>query len=234
LKDAKSPPATGAEGATLVAHLQQRREQERSRLSRMLHRDVSGTLAAARMDLSRIAGRVTDEEVQEQVRRVDHLLDQVIRDARREMQRLHPALLDHFGLPSAIRHLVEETCRARNVRYTVTLDETLDGVRPEILIATFRLVETLLGDGSEVPGIVEFTARLAARREGYVLELSRVPSERSPDSGDDVRADDLGALRTWLRTLGVTWLESSQGERLVVELRIPRPVKAAVSETPAG
>jgi hypothetical protein len=107
-------------------------------------------------------------------------------------------------------------------------------VRPEILIATFRLVETLLGDGSEVPGIVEFTARLAARREGYVLELSRVPSERSPDSGDDVRADDLGALRTWLRTLGVTWLESSQGERLVVELRIPRPVKAAVSETPAG
>jgi signal transduction histidine kinase len=216
---------------SLVAHVQQRREEERSRLSRMLHHDVSGMLAAARMDLSRVSARVTDDEIQEQLRRIDHLLEQVIRDARREMQRLHPALLDHFGLPLALRHLVEETCRAQDVRYTMTLDETLDGANPDLLIAAFRLVETLLGDGT---GLTEFTARLGTRRDGYVLELVRVAA--GPDAGVAARRDDVDALKAWMRTLGAGWIESAQDERSTIEVRIPRqPVVPAVqSETPAG
>lgn len=234
VKEPKSPSsgAIGAEGAALVGHLQRRREQERARLSRMLHHDVSGMLAAARMDLSRVSARVADEETQEQLRRVDHLIEQVIRDARREMQRLHPALLDHFGLALALRHLVEENCRARDVRYTVTLDETLDGVEPAILIATFRLVEALLGEGAT---LAEFTARLATRRDGYVLELMYEPAEGAV--ADAERTGDLHALRTWLRSLGATWLESAQGERSTIELRIPRKVEAATRpkiETPGG
>ena len=222
-------PAIGAEGAALVAHVQQRREEERSRLSRMLHHDVSGMLAAARMDLSRVSSRVTDDDTQDQLRRIDHLLEQVIRDARREMQRLHPALLDHFGLPLAIRHLVEETCRAQDVRYAVALDETLDGVDQEILIAVFRLGESLLADGS---GLAEFTAKLAARRDGYVLELTRVPS--GPQDGEATRTDDMDALRTWLRSLGAAWLESAQGDRSIIELRIPRRNPVPKNETPGG
>lgn len=222
-------PAIGAEGAALVAHVQQRREEERSRLSRMLHHDVSGMLAAARMDLSRVSSRVTDDDTQEQLRRIDHLLEQVIRDARREMQRLHPALLDHFGLPLALRHLVEETCRAKDVRYAVALDETLEGADPELLIAAFRMVETMLGDGS---GLTEFTAKLAARRDGYVLELTRVPA--GPPAGDTTRGDDMDALRTWLRSLGAAWLESAQGDRSIIELRIPRSNQVPKSETPGG
>lgn len=224
-----SGPAIGAEGVALVAHLQQRREQERSRLSRMLHHDVSGMLAAARMDLSRVTARVTDSDTQDQLRRVDHLLEQVIRDARREMQRLHPALLDHFGLPLAIRHLVEENCRAQDVRYSVTLDETLDGVDPEILIAAFRLVEALLDNCT---GLAEFTAKLVTRRDGYVLELMRAGTV--PQGTNEARAEDIDALRTWLRSLGAAWLESAQGERSIIELRIPRKAVARKSETPAG
>jgi signal transduction histidine kinase len=227
-----SPAAIGAEGAALVGHLQRRREQERERLSRMLHHDVSGMLAAARMDLSRVSARVGDEETQEQLRRIDHLIEQVIRDARREMQRLHPALLDHFGLALALRHLVEEHCRARDIRYTVSLDETLDGVEPAVLIATFRLVEALLG---EEVRLAEFTARLAARRDGYVLELMCEPAVGT--TADAERAGDLQALRAWLRSLGATWLESTQGQRSIIELRIPRKVEAVPRpkiETPGG
>ena len=231
MKEAKKPvsPAIGADLAALVAHVQQRREEERSRLSRMLHHDVSGMLAAARMDLSRVSARVTDDETQEQLRRIDHLLEQVIRDARREMQGLHPALLDHFGLPLALRHLVEETCRALDVRYTVALDETLEGVDPAILIAAFRMVETMLGDGS---GLMEFTAKLAGRRDGYVLELTRVPADL-PVGDAGSHADDMDALRTWLRSLGAAWLESTQGDRTIIELRLPRTNNlVSKSETP--
>lgn len=233
MKEAKLtvPPGLDADGVALVAHLQERREEERSKLSRMLHHDVAGMLAAARMDLSRASARVTDDDVQEQLRRIDQLIDQVIRDARREMQRLHPALLDHFGLPLAIRHLIEETCRGRDVRFHMQLDETLEGVEPEVLIAAFRLVETLLGDGS---GVTEFNARLAARRDGYVLELTRAGSPVAEDGTESPDTFDMEALRTWLRSLGAAWLESAQGDRSVIELRIPRRAVPPKSEAPAG
>jgi glucose-6-phosphate-specific signal transduction histidine kinase len=232
VKEAKlsSAQSLGAEGVALVAHLQQRREQERSQLARMLHHDVAGMLAAARMDLSRVSGRVADDDLQEQLRRIDHLLEQAIKDARREMQRLHPALLDHFGLPMALRHLVEETCRERELRYTVTLDESMEGVDPELMIAAFRLVETLLGDGT---GLAEFTARLAPRRDGYVLEVVRVAAGAGT-AADPAQARDLDSLRTWLRSLGATWLESNDGGKSVLELRIPRPAVARKDETPGG
>lgn len=229
LKDGKSAGAR-APGPDLVAHVQQRREVERSRLARMLHHDVSGMLAAARMDLSRVAAHVVDPELQEPLRRVDQLLDQVIRDARREMQWLHPALLDHFGLPLAIRHLVDETCRDKDVRFAMSLDETLEDVAPEVQIAVFRLVETLLGDCG---GLTEFGARLGARRDGYVLEIT-LTSDAASDDGAPALAD-LQALRTWLRALGVAWAESAQANRSSIELRIPRRSPAPVrSETPGG
>ncbi len=232
LKDGKRTGARipGADGSTLVAHVQQRREGERARLARMLHHDVSGMLAAARMDLSRVMAHVVDPELQEPLRRVDQLLDQVIHAARREMQWLHPALLDHFGLPLAIRHLVDETCRGKGVRFAMSLDETLEDVAPEVQIAAFRLVEALLGD---CRGLAEFGTRLVARRDGYVLEITLT---RDAASNDDAPAlADLEALRTWLRARGVAWADSAQANRSRVELRIPRRSPAPVrSATPGG
>ena len=230
MKDGKSSSATGASGAALVAHVQQRREAERTALSRMLHHDVAGMLAAARMDLSRLLGRVADDESQDQVRRIDQLLDQVIRDARREMQRLHPALIDHFGLPLAVRHLVEERSNAAGLRYNMSLDEVMEGVDSQVLIAAFRVVETVLADGRDY---AEFNARIAPRRDGYVLEVTATRAPGTASSPDVTRAADLDALRTWLRTLGAGWQQSISEARVTYELRLPRasaPVPVVASD----
>ena len=218
----------GTLAVALVAHVQRRLEQERMHLSRVLHHDVSGTLAAARMDLSRLMVREADEDLQAQIRRVDQLLDQVIRDARRELQRLHPALLDHFGLPLALRHLVDEACRETGVRYDLKLDAALEDVAPEVLIATFRLVETLLSD---CRGITEFELRLGSRRDGHVLEIARTGAV-DPEASAAPDPFDVEAIRAWLGALGVSWKESAAGGRRVIELRLPRT--AGRSEAPGG
>ena len=63
LNDSRNVAGTesGAVGAELVRHLQVRDEAQRSAIARLLHHDVSGMLAAARMDLSRISGRAEGE-----------------------------------------------------------------------------------------------------------------------------------------------------------------------------
>jgi hypothetical protein len=215
----------GAEPVRLVAHLERRNEEERTRVSGMLHHDVAGMLAAARMDLSRLTARVAqDAELADQLRRVDQLLEQVIRDARREMQRLHPALIDHFGLPMALRHLIEETCRSQGVQYTMDFAESVEGLEPPVPIAVYRVVELLLGQPGELR---EFEATLTARRDHYLLELRCQPTspEQPPllPAGTD-RDLELLALRTWLESLGVAWQQPLGDTPCEVQLRLPRRV----------
>lgn len=224
----KSRASTPADACGLIAHLQQRCEAERARLSGMLHHDVSGMLAAARMDLFRLIGRAgADGDLPDQLRRVDQLLEQVIGDARGEMQRLHPALLDHFGLPAALRHLIEERCRSSGRRYSVEFVDESDGLEPPLPIAVYRTVESLLVDG----GLQELTATFGPRRDGYLLELTLL---RVPENPDPVQTDDLRALRAWLEALGATWKESRHDRAWLVELKLPRRAPAAAGEAPSG
>lgn len=226
---AKKPGVVAtAEVARLVASLQHSREQERSRLSRMLHHDVSGMLAAARMDLSRLVARTVEEGgLPEPLLRVDQLLEQVIDHVRDEMQRLHPALIDHFGLAVALRQLIEEKCRGSARRFAVEFADEAEGLAPPLPIAVFRMVETLLDDD----GLQEFAAALRPRRDEYVLELTLAPVQADPDRR---RTDDLRALRTWLEALGATWKESSRDGKWSIELRLPRRPAAVPSQPLEG
>jgi hypothetical protein len=217
-----------ADTSRLIAHLQQRGEEERARLSRMLHHDVSGMLAAARMDLSRLIARAgVDGDLPDQLRRVDQLLEQVIGDARGEMQRLHPALIDHFGLAVALRHLIEERCRGSERRYSMELVDESDGLDPPLPIAVYRTVECLLTDD----GLQELAATFGPRRDGYVLELTMLPV---PEHRDPAQADDLRALRAWLEALGATWKESRRELAWLIELKLPRRAALVHGEAPGG
>jgi signal transduction histidine kinase len=230
-KQTTATAAQGAEASRLVAHLERRHEDERSRVSRMLHHDVAGMLAAARMDMSRLIHKLSaDGELADQLRRVDQLLEQVIRDARHEMQRLHPALIDHFGLPMALRHLIEERCRTGGIQYTMEFAESVEGLESPVPIAVFRLVEALLGNPGEIR---EIEATLSSRREYYLLDLTWVPASPGAAARDDGRDLDLVTLRTWLESLGVAWAQSMREQASTIELRLPRKSPAVTLQNEA-
>jgi signal transduction histidine kinase len=203
------------EASALVAHLYRRLEAERADVARRLHSGVAGVLAAARLDLSRLAGRAAvDPGLSAQLRQVDRLLEQVIGDARTEMQRLHPALLDHFGLAEALRHRVGEICRGCGAGFVVDLPQLPVSPAPEVALAAYRVVETLLS----VPGLRRATARLHAAGPLQLLSLE-VESDGSPDA--DTCAD-LRALQVWLEGQGARWREAREGPVLTLELRLPQ------------
>lgn len=206
--------------ATLVAHLQRKLEAERSRVARRLHGDVAGMLAAARMDLSRLASRMAgDRDVREQVARVDQILEQVIQNARSEMQRLHPALLDHFGLAAALRHTIEERCRAIGAEYSLDVPELTDGASAPASLAAYRVIEAML----EAKSLRRVGLRLREGPADYQLLAEVVVSD---GLGDAVR-ENLQALRAWLESMGATWREARRGEVESVELTVPRARQAA-------
>jgi signal transduction histidine kinase len=207
----------------LTAHVQGRLEAEKARIARRLHGDVAGMLAAARMDLSRLAGtHPEDAGVREHVARVDQILATVIQNAHAEMQRLHPALLDHFGLSAALRHLVEQACRAGGAVYTLELPDFADArVSAPVALAAYRAVEAWLAEGA-------FTRVTVCLREKspYLLLQAQVERSESPPPGS---GNDLLALRAWLEALDVAWTESNRGSVKGVQLVLPLQPAAVMS-----
>lgn len=205
------------EAAAVIVHLSRQLESERAGIARRLHSDVAGMLAAARMDLSRLATRGADDvELVEQLHRVDRLLEQVIGDARAEMQRLHPALLDHFGLPAALRHRVEEVSRSCGAQFSTELPELAATLAPEVALATYRVVEALLRG----PGLRRIDVRLRAV-ESNTMHLFNLEVERE-GTPDAATQDDLRALKAWLESLGVEWGEGRRDGHFRLELRMPQ------------
>jgi signal transduction histidine kinase len=204
------------QAAALAAHLQARFEAERTRIARLLHGDVAGMLAAARMDLSRLAqAPTTGPELQEQLAGVDQILEAVIQNARAEMQRLHPALLDHFGLSAALRHLVEQAGRAGGAEYAVELPDFAGSQLPaSTALAAYRVIETLL----EEPTPQRVQVRL---REASTCLLLHIEVEAATPLAAGTR-DDLLALRAWLEALGANWKESMRGAATAIELELAR------------
>jgi hypothetical protein len=150
----------------------------------------------------------------EQVARVDQILAAVIQNAHAEMQRLHPALLDHFGMSAALRHLVEQACRARGAVYTLELPDCADArVSAPVALAAYRAVEAWLAEAA-------FSSVTMCLREKspHLLLQAQVERPESPPPGSSA---DLLALRAWLEALGVAWTESNRGSAWSVQLVLP-------------
>ena len=206
------------EGA-LVVHLEQRAEAERRAVERELHDEVSGMLAAARMDVSFLKSRAARAEtLKEHIERLDGTLDRAIRATRKIMQGLRPALLDHFGLPVALKHHVEEVCRIGSLPCKVLMPEEFHEIDAQLQIAAFRVVQELLGSGV---GLAAFEVELFEQPEAYRLEV-RLRHAAVPISDEAADNLDLAGLRIWIVSLGGQWTVQRVSADTTHVLRLPR------------
>lgn len=127
--------------AELCTHLQNYVEKEKSELAHRLHDELGGLLTAAKMDLSWAQARMEDGVLRQRLNQVGNVLDEAMDLKRRVVDELRPSLLDHFGLPTALRAHVESTCSKAGLDCDVALDETMESLPKGTAIALFRVIE---------------------------------------------------------------------------------------------
>ena len=127
--------------SALSTHLQELSEKEKSELARNLHDELGGLLTAAKMDLSWLQSRVPDAALQERLTQLGAVLDEAMDLKRRVVEDLRPSLLDHFGLPTALRAYVESACAKAGLHAELTLSEDGAPLPKETAIALFRIVQ---------------------------------------------------------------------------------------------
>ena len=145
-----NPPADPLSRATLlglVATLQADAEVERGSLARLLHHELGGVLTAARLALSALHGTANEAEapaLAAALAAIEAQILEALEVKRRLVERLHPGLLDHFGVGVALEALYQAACRGAGIALEVKAAATTPPV--EGAIALYRLGEAVLED----------------------------------------------------------------------------------------
>ncbi|MDB6104890.1 MAG: ATPase [Gammaproteobacteria bacterium] len=197
--------------SALSNHLQALSEREKSELARKLHDELGGLLTAAKMDLSWLQSRLEGAPIQERLAQLGSVLDEAMDLKRRVVEELRPSLLDHFGLPTALRTYVESTCAKAGLASQIVIEHTCESMPKDTTIALFRVVQEGLSN------IIRH-----AQAKTVKLELSGDDSHCSVTLSDDGRGfDALSSQFRWSHGLmGMRQRAEALGGRLDIESRI--------------
>lgn len=127
----------------LAHHLQTALEQERAEISREIHDDIGGALAAIRLDLAWLVRHSQSDAQKSHAAAAQEMVGQALTATQRIMQNTRPAILDQ-GLEPSIRWLVDAH-RRRNGQ-ELTLNCRLDSapLSDIVRLTAYRIVQESL------------------------------------------------------------------------------------------
>lgn len=225
-------------GGDLATWLQSTQESERAALARRLHDELGGLLTAARMDLSWLRARleqVGDEAMRQKAASIDAGLSEAMNLKRGVVDRLRPALLDHFGLATALQAHCEEACRRAGVPCDVQVDEEISAMPPDLALALFRASEWALQRMLTAVPLPRHVELIAEVEDGQLhLKLLATGDGRAIErTSPDMFA--VHNLRHWIgRYAGVLEWEENPGDGRAM-LRADAPVSGLSADAgPSG
>jgi signal transduction histidine kinase len=228
--DARDP--SGEELASLAAHLQRTREQERAALARELHDELGAILTAARLDIAWLAAQQCNQEpaIATRLQALQRVLQQGIELKRRIIEDLHPTILGHLGLPAALEHLVGE-CRNRfDGLVEVDIDPSAR-VSRDAALSLYRIAQESLTNAMKYAGAQRLRVSLSRAGRHATLRIEDDGKGFDPKRVGANRHGLAGMRHRMLAVRGSLQIASDPGSGTVVTASVPSSQRRAA---PAG
>jgi two-component system NarL family sensor kinase len=148
----------------LAAHALSAEQRERRRLAEILHDESMPTLSLARQELFDYH-RTGREDAFERARAT---IEETMAQLRGEIFELHPYVLDHAGLPAALRSLADRVADRMEAQITVAVDPAATGRHDELIVVVAR---ELLSNAVKHSGASRVVVSVAADVERIELEV---------------------------------------------------------------
>ena len=189
----ESRRATLEEMQALSRRLQDVREEERTRIAREVHDELGQGLTSVKLDLSWLrkafaASPPAPDEVQASLSTMIAQVDAVILSVRRIATELRPAILDDFGLRSALEWLVGDFKSHARLNCTLTAEGREQPPRPGLDTALFRIAQEALTNVARHAGATcaritlsdgDDACTLAIEDDGVGIDRSALAGTRS-------------------------------------------------------
>ncbi len=121
-------------------------EEERRRISRELHDDLNQRLAMLAVELETLEKSPIEsaESTRERLSSLRVRTEEISDDVRRTAHQLHPSMVDHLGLPAALRSLCGDFSRQEKIRVTYQQRSVLPSIPAETALCLFRVTQEAL------------------------------------------------------------------------------------------
>jgi two-component system sensor histidine kinase UhpB len=162
----------------LLGKLIDAQEAERRRISRELHDDLNQKIATLSMSMSQLKRKLPMPE-SELVAELDHLRETatgLTNDVRTLSHQLHPAVLEHLGLVTALESYISNFKVEEEIDVTLTADIGAERIPFQISICLYRVALEALRNVSRHSGAT--SASISLLRVDDVLELQVSDSGR--------------------------------------------------------
>lgn len=169
--------------AELSAHVEQVKEQERTRIAREIHDDLGGNLTAMKMTLALLTRRLpaAEPELTEKARYLDALVDRTIEAAHRISRDLRPSILD-IGIVAAIEWQAKEFEKQIGIPCTTCMDQDDIEIHADHAAALFRIFQEALTNIAKHAKASHVLVRLGRTDQDIRLEIT--------DNGQGITAMD--------------------------------------------
>lgn len=210
------------EDRRLAGRLIQAQEEERRRLGRELHDDVSQRLANLVVEARLLRRALSEGDGAHEVESFLHGLQAISEDVRRLSHRLHPAALERLGLAAALEAHAVELEESDHLLVRLAVQNGGDRLPRDVALCLYRVAQEALHNAARHSGAE--TAQLTLTREEGQIRLVVADSGAGFDPVETRRGMGLGlaSMEERARLLG-GWLEvrSRPGMGTEVEVTIP-------------
>ena len=206
----------------LTAHLFTVQEEERQRVSRELHDDVSQRLSFVELMLKDIGTDSCSEEEKRQMSSVREHIQTLNDDVRSISHRLHPSILDDLGLSTALKALVTEFGERERMPATFVSQNVPETQFQPATTAMYRITQEALRNVAKHAGKTHVKVLLNGK--GNSLHLEVLDLGLGFDQDSDLRPDGLGLISMKERARlarGSFAIESELGRGTKVSVEIP-------------
>lgn len=124
----------------LAGRLMTAQEEERRRIARNLHDDLSQSLACISMDLGKLASQDSFDEVSPHLRPLQRRANEAAELVRKVSHQLHPAILDDLGLKTALEEFCDEFQQRSRIRTQLSFPNAPGYLPAEVSSCVYYIV----------------------------------------------------------------------------------------------
>jgi signal transduction histidine kinase len=146
-------------------------EEERRRLGRELHDDVSQRLARLAIDAARIERKGPDPTSGSDLSAIRDEIASLSADIHALSRRLHPTVLDDLGIVEALRAEAARVSRVESVTVDLRLEEPEGTLTPEASLCLYRVAQEALRNVARHARANRVEVSLRAKDGGCELEV---------------------------------------------------------------
>lgn len=208
----------------LSTHLQNIREEERTRISREVHDELGQALTRLKMDLSQFLLKLPETEhgLLKKVRAMCSDIDSTIQTVRRISTELRPGILDNLGLAAAIEWQAQDFQQRTGIRcffHIQTRGEPLDN---EINTTVFRIFQETLTNVIRHAEATRIDIMLKQSEREVILEVKDNGKGIEPEEIVDVKSIGILGMKERANLLdGDVNISGAPGRGTSVRVMIP-------------